>query len=482
MKSASISHMFVFLKNKQRKEALMNTNILNQNSHVKSVIAKFQSSEGLPFQSVLSGEEFLSRLEEISYSERYNFYSPDITLYLFLSQVLGKETLDQAVARFMAFNLAQGKPVPSSNTSGYSQARSKLPEDLISDLARESAKMLEEEMPERWLFKGRAVRLLDGSTLSMPDTSENQEEYPQPNTQKKGIGFPIARIVTITSLSSGMLLDLAIGEYSGKGTGEHALLRELLHNFKEGDIAIADAYYPSFFLTAELMRMGVDFIFPMHAGRDYDFRRGDRLGKKDHIVEWKKPKKPEWMNDEEYNNFPEKISIREIEIEKRAKGYRTQKIVIVTSFLDREAINKDEISELYSCRWFVELDLRTLKETMDMGILKGKTPEMVRKEIWAHILAYNLIRKIMAQSAIVHDKNPRELSFTHALNLIISFRDRILLSEENELTYKILLQKISEKEVGNRPGRREPRVVKRRPKAFPRMQKPRHKYSCKRAA
>jgi Transposase DDE domain len=460
----------------------MNNNVFRGNSHLESAVRKLKSSDGIPFKPLLSKQEIEKSLEKIAYRNRYDFYPPDVTLWLFLSQVLNNETMDATVARLMATYAAQGKATPSSNTAAYSQARSKLPEGMISDLAHDIAKQMDNEIPSHWLFGNKPIKLMDGSTVSMPDTAENQNEYPQPDTQKKGVGFPISRIVTVVSFSSGMILDLAMGPYSGKGTGEHALLRQLLGNFEPGDIAIGDAYYPSFFLIAYFMEKSVDFVFPINASRDYDFRRGRRLGKRDHIVEWEKPRKPAWMDEETYNRFPEKISMRELEIEKKMKGYRTEQMIIVTSFLNKKIINRDTLAQLYACRWFVELALRSIKQTIHMDILKGKTPSMVRKEIWTCILAYNLIRKIMCQSAILHDKNPRDLSFTHAMNLIVSFREKLILSENNGIIYDILLQKIAQIKVGNRPNRCEPRVVKRRPKAFPRMQKPRYKYNSKMAA
>src|SRR3990167_4314019 len=440
--------MFVLRKTKQ-KEAHVNNNILGKTSHLKSAVAALKSSDGLPFQSSLSRKEIINAISEIYYRDRYNFFPPEVTVWLFLSQKLENKTLDAIVAKLIALLASQGKETPSSNTAAYSQA---------------------------------LLKLMDGTTVSMPDTADNQNAYPQPDSQAEGVGFPIARIVTVSSFSSGMVLDLALGAYAGKLTGEHALLRQLLHNFEKGDIAIADSYYASFFLIAYFMMIGVDFIFPMHAGRNYDFRTGVRIGKKDHTAEWLKPAKPEWMSQEEYDSYPKKIVVRELEIEKKRKGYRTEKMILVTSFLDNKIVNKNELTVLYSYRWFVELDLRSIKETMNMDILKGKTPEMVRKEIWCCILAYNLIRKTMAQAAIVHNKNQRELSFTHAMNLINSFRDQIIFSENNEFIFRILLQKIVQIKVGNRTDRREPRVVKRRPKAFPRMQKPRHQYKYKVAA
>lgn len=459
----------------------MNINTLGQRSHLKSTVDGWKTSDSLPFQSALPQEVITNAIEEIDYRNRYNFYPPERVVWLFLSQKFENDSMDATVAKHIGSLAAQGKETPSSNTAAYSQALSKLPGKLLSDLARGSAKKVEADIPMSWRFQERPLKLIDGTTVSMPDTADNQAVYPQPDSQKAGVGFPMARLVTVSSFSSGMVLDLALGAYSGKSTGEHALLRQLLHNFEKGDIAIADAYYASFFLCSYLMTNGIDFIFPMHAARNYDFRTGKRLGKKDHIAQWIRPAKPEWMPQEDYDNYPKKILLRELEIEKKRKGYRPERKVLVTSFLDDHVVTRNALAVLYSYRWFIELDLRSIKQTMNMDILKGKIPEMVRKEIWCCILAYNLIRKTMAQAAIVHDKNPRELSFTHAMNLINSFRDKMLFSEKNEYIYQVLLQKIVQIKVGNRSDRREPRVIKRRPKAFPRMQKPRHEYNYKKA-
>jgi DDE family transposase len=269
-----------------------------------------------------------------------------------------------------------------------------------------------------------------------------------------------------------------MGPYSGKETGEHALLRQLLDGLHSGDVLLGDCYYASFFLIAMLMRMGVDAVFPMHAARDWDFRRGKRLGKKDHLVNWKKPAKPKWMELEEYEKFPDTITVREVAVSTGAQGFQSKTRVMVTTFVDEKEVSKTDLSTLYDCRWFVEIALKAIKETMGMDILRAKTPEMVRKEIWAHLLAYNLIRKIMTQAASRYDKNPRGLSFKCALQFIDAFRRSGNLSE-NSPSYEHLLKAIAYKAVGNRPGRSEPRMVKRRPKAFPRLQNPRSSYHKK---
>ena len=283
-------------------------------------------------------------------------------------------------------------------------------------------------------------------------------------------------MVGVFSLSTGSLLDLAMAPWSGKGTGEHTLLRQLLQVFNPGDIMIADGYYASFFLIAALMRMGVDVVTPQHASRDCNFLKGKKISRGDHLIEWKKPARPGWMSLEEYSQFPQKITVRETRITFQQPGFRAKTMTLVTTLLDAKDVSVDDLSELYGFRWFVELDLRSVKEVMRMGILRGKTPGMVRKEIWAHILAYNLVRKVMLQAAVMYHRNPREMSFKLALQMMSAFRQAGILCENNQELYAGFLKAIASKKTGKqkRPG--QPRVVKRRPKAFPRMQKPRAFY------
>ena len=453
----------------------MSINIINPTvKHAKLLINKLRENDKLPFTDVLSPQSVNDKFNGLSYRERV--FSPDITVYGFLSQALGADQSQQAtVAQIIAHFVSQGKEPPSANTSAYSQARSRLPEGVLSSLAKESAIDLEKEAEAEWMWRNRSVKMPDGTTVSMPDTTENQARYPQPASQKKGIGFPIARAVGIFSLATGALLDLAMAPWSGKETGEHALLRQLMHVFESGDVVLGDAYYGSFFLIATLMKINVDAVFPMHASRNYDFRKGKRLGKKDHIVEWKKPTKPQWMDEQTYHMYPNSISVRETTIVDTRPGYRTRARVLVTTFLDEKEVSAKELGILYGYRWFAELNLRSIKSIMQMDILRSKTPEMVHKEIWAHILAYNLVRKIMAQSAVIHQCNPRQMSFKLALQMISAFRQAGLLNKINE-TYDYFLKALAYKKVGDRPGRNEPRMVKRRPKPFPRLQKPRGLY------
>jgi hypothetical protein len=300
----------------------------------------------------------------------------------------------------------------------------------------------------------------------MPDTPENQELYPQPDSQKPGLGFPIARLVGVISLATGALLDYAIGPYQGKETGEHALLRSILSCFSLGDILLADRYYCSYFLIAMLQSMGVDAVFQQHASRKSDFRRGQRLGIKDHLITWTKPARPDWMDEATYLAMPETLTVREIK-----SGGK----VIVTTIVDPKEATRKEIAKLYTQRWLIEVDLRSIKETLQMDVLRCKTPAMVRKEITVHFIAYNLIRSVMAQAAFRAGISPRSISFKGTIQTLNEFRSKIGLVNEEMLpsVFEALINAVAGHRVGHRPGRSEPRAVKRRPKSHPLLTVPR---------
>jgi hypothetical protein len=448
--------------------------------HIAAVKNKIITTDGLPFSQILSASEVDTTLQEQQITYRNRFFSPLTTLWTFLSQVMEEDqSCQRAVGRFIAFLVQQDQAFCSPNTAAYCRARERLSEEFVVSLTRKSGAQLEEQAPVKWLWRDRHVKLTDGSTLSMPDTVDNQAAYPQPDTQKPGVGFPITRIVALISLATGAVLDFAMGTYQGKGTGEHALLRSLLdNNLAAGDILLGDEYYCSFFLIALLIEKGVDVVFPLHHARHIDFRCGQALGKRDHIVEWKKPVKPEWMDEKRYQHFPATIRIRETEVRYERTGFRTKTRILATTFLGAMETTPSDLAELYDFRWLVEIDFRAIKQTMKMDVLRGKTPAIVRKEIWVHLLAYNLIRKVMAQAALEHELKPRQLSFKLALQIIESFRQVSLFSEQQK-HYKTLLELIAYKTIGNRPGRYEPRRIKRRPKAFNLLQKPRWKYKAR---
>lgn len=409
----------------------------------------------------------LHALEEQQGEIRDRVYSPIVTLAAFISQVLSEDhSCRGAVSRVVAERIEQGKEPCSPGTGGYCQARKRLPEELILHLLQETGGKLHQETPPEWQWKGRRVVLGDGTTVSMPDTPANQTEFPQPASQKPGLGFPLARLVVLISLATGGVLDVALGPNKGKKTGEHALLRQILATLESGDVFVADRYYCSYFLLAALQKMGVDAVVQIHASRKVDFRRGQRLGKRDHVLRWKKPARPEWMDRDTYESMPGELSVRET----RVKGQ-----VLASTFLDPVQATRIELGELYKLRWTVEVDLKFIKEIMQMDVLRGRSPEMVRKEIGIHLLAYNLIRTVMAQAAEREGIIPNTISFKGTLQLLDAFADKIAHTTGAKRVRLLngLLQAISYHRIGDRPGRKEPRAIKRRPKAYPRLSKPR---------
>lgn len=310
------------------------------------------------------------------------------------------------------------------------------------------------------------MRLVDGTTVSLQDTVANQSAYPQPSSQKPGLGFPLCRLVGIVCLSCGALLDAATAAHKGKGGDEQALLRSMLDTLERGDVLLGDAYYATYFLLCALQQNGIDGVFEQQGARRRctDFRRGCRLGQRDHVIELDKPKvKPDWMSQMDYDQAPASLSVRECAVDGK---------VLVTTLLDTKQTPKNELKKLYRQRWNIEVDLRNIKTTLGMEVLSCKTPEMVVKEIWAYLLAYNLIRLLMAQAAHLADLLPRQLSFKHTLQLWIIWGQTQLGYDVDEKLDKLFVL-IAQQQVGQRRGRIEPRAVKRRPKPYPLLTKTR---------
>lgn len=445
------------------------------------ILASFLQRPGLPFATVLP-EEAIQRAfddEEVSFADDEDaVYTPPITLWAFLSQVLFKgeqRSCVAAVARVAVLLVALERGPCSTNTGAYCRARAKLSEKVIRQLTVKVANGCESRLEEKWLWHGRHVYLVDGTTVSMPDTPENQLAYPQQPQQQVGLGFPIARVVVLLSLASGMLTDMALGPYAGKETGETALLRPLLKGFEPGDILLADRYYCSYFMIALLMERGIDFVTRVHQRREVNFRRGRRLGQDDHIVRWGRPQRPEWMDQQTYDRIPASIEVRQIRVHTGRPGFRTESVIVVTTLTGAAAYAKDDLAELYHSRWLAELDIRSIKITMGMDILRCKTPKMVRKEMWTCLLAYNLIRQTMLQAARQSGVYPRNLSFTAALQSIAASWLVIVVSNDTVVAHLLAAGRanVSAHMVGNRPDRVEPRAVKRRPKPHALLTKPR---------
>ena len=453
----------------------------------RQIAESFLSQPGLPFAEVLSAE----RIERIFAKHGGLFgsnsiYSTAVMVWSFLGQVLrdGKEAACQsAVARVVTHCQQAGQSAPTADTGDYCRARAKLSEQALHEISCEVASELQTAADSRWLWKlKRHGKLIDGFTFTMPDTPENQAAYPQPKSQKPGVGLPLARAVAITSLATACVLDAAIGPYAGKETGESALLRTLLLALLPEDIAVFDRYCCSFMMIALLQLQGTDVCTRLHQKRHCDFRRGKRLGIDDHLIVWTRPKCPTWMDEATYARIPATLELRELRYQVVEKGCRTKTVTIVTTLTDAQEYTTQDLAELYGLRWNVELDIRHLKSSLNLGHLRCKTPAMVRRELWVSLLAYNLIRTTAAGAALLHNKLPREISFTSTCQYVLSSWMHWPCSKKGGPATQPgaatqfclgLLAQIASRQVADRPGRLEPRVLKRRRHGYKLMQKPR---------
>jgi DDE family transposase len=436
------------------------------------ILSSFLQHDDLAFAEVLPEEAitqaFVAAGADFAQDDD-NIYTPAVTLWAFLSQVLCRDALRSckaAVARVVVLLVSLGRTPCSDNTGAYCRARAKLPVAVLSRLTTDVADGCEQRLPKAWLWKGRHVHLVDGTTVSMPDTAANQQAYPQAATQQPGVGFPIARLVVLLSLATAMLQGMALGPYSGKETGETALLRELFARLGPDEIVLADRSFGSYFMIALLLEMHIDCVVRLHQRRQADFRRGQRLGDGDHVVTWHKPDQPDWMDEATYARMPATLQIRELYVRVQQPGFRTESLIVVTTLTDAQQYSKADLGELYHQRWLVELDIRAIKITLGMDVLRCQWPEMVRREIWTCLLAYNLIRQTMLEAALRSGRSPRVLSFTAVLQKIAASwailavcHDALLLS-----LVDVHLEDIAHNLIGQRPDRVEPRKVKRRPK------------------
>jgi hypothetical protein len=430
---------------------------------VRFLRRQFLQDGDLPFATALSEATIAPALQSIDAPWKDRVFSPLVTLWTFLSQVLSADhSCRAAVARLLAHRVSQGESGCSANTGAYCQARKRLPEKFFSAVACLVGRALDAKAHHRWLWKGRRVYMFDGTTVTMPDTPENQAAYPQVYNQKPGLGFPIARLGALTSLSCGAIVNLGFCRYAGKGQGEVSLLRRLWNVLQPGDVLLTDCLLANWTNIWLLQERGVELVSRLNkAHRKADFRRGQRLGDDDHIVRWFKPTSIRSLDWQTYKSLPESITIREARIRVAQPGFRTKFIVVVTTLLDPQQTTKEDLATLYRARWNNELDLRTIKSTMQMHHLRCKTPELVHKEIWTHILAYTII----AQAAIKHDCLPRSISFKGASQTLEAFQPLIQLRAAHDAAlrtglYQKLLDAIATHRVADRSDRYEPRLKK----------------------
>jgi len=443
-------------------------------SSLDAVRARFARNEGLPFADILTEANIRDVLSEHGVKFRDRVFSPVTTIWGFLSQVLSEDhSCRDTVSRIIAHRASNGETVCSPNTASYCNARSRILTDVLRTLATRTAEELRASIADQWKWNNRSVFIFDGSSVSMPDTPENQAVYPQPPSQRPGLGFPLARIGVLLSLATGACHNLAIASYKGKGTGETNLFRRMYDTLKPGDVVLADALFDDYFIACELRQRDIDIV----AHAQYE-RTGSWIVESrpdGDILSWQRPQKPRGMTSEQYRTYPEQLSMRQVTVDASDKNNRAKQFKVVTTIIDA-SIDGQQIGSLYKRRWDGEVDIRTIKCTMQMDILRCRTPDMVHKEIWTHLLAYNLLRTVIAVAASENDIEPRKVSFKGAKQALTAFAPKIEAArpEDRAKLIDAMLNTIAYHRVGSRPGRWEPRARKRRQKPAARMTQPRH--------
>lgn len=409
-------------------------------------------------------------------NSREQIYSVRRTFFGFLYQVLNPDCPCREVVRQIQslFALCSQRPV-SEATGAYCLARFRLPLDILARL-RCAVAAQAEKVGELW--HGFRVKVIDGTGVSMPDTQKNQRAYPQSREQKPGCGFPFMKVVGVFSLATGGLLDYARGN---KHQHELSLLHRLLDTFKPGDLALADRGFSCYTLLALLLRKGVPALFRLHQARGGDLRRGKRLGKHDRLVVWKKPKNWErrYLPLALWRRIVPELPVRILRYSLRRRGFRTRSLTLVTTLLDAQRYPAEQLALLYARRWQIELWFRDIKTSMGMEVLRCLSPKMIHKELEMFFIAYNLIRCLMIQASRDHQVEVQRLSFKGTVDSVRQFSVAIAQArsgkKQKELIGK-LIQTIAADLVPERPGRREPRAVKRRPKPCAWLTKPRHQF------
>jgi IS4 transposase len=410
-------------------------------------------------------------------NSRERIYTVRRTFFGFLYQILNPQCPCREIVRQIQALLALYANGPvAAGTGGWCQARIRLPWDILPRLRCSVAAQAEKTAR---LWRGWQVKVVDGTSTSLPDTAKNQRAYPQPGGQKPGCGFPLLKLVGVFSLASGALLDYAKGN---KHQHELSLLHKLMDQFKAGDLVLADRGFNSYTLLALLLLRRAQSLFRLHQRRPADLRTGKRLGKNDRLMTWRKPRlwqRPRYLSKAIWKGLPAQLSVRVVRFTLAVPGFRVHSVTLVTTLLDPVAYPAQELARLYARRWQIELWFRDLKTSMGMEALRCKSPGMAHKELEMFFIAYNLIRVLMAQASALYEVPMERLSFKGTVDALRQFslamaraRSR---KKQKQLTAD-LLEIIARDQVPERPGRREPRAVKRRPKPHPLLNRPRHQF------
>lgn len=393
---------------------------------------------------------------------RQRVFTVQVTFWAFLSQVLTRGSCcREAVCRVQAWCAAALRKVPEVGTSAYCQARARLPLERLHQLHEQLQAWFAQRIHSEQLWCGRSVKVLDGTGISMPDTPANRKRWPYAGGQKPGCGFPTAQLVGLFCLATGRMLRFAI---DGWKAHEIPLARQLVGWIESGSVVLTDRGFCGWGLIAILQRKGVDVVMRGHQARRL-------LGKRMH---WPKPKQPAAWEKSVWDELPAELEIRIVRFRIHTPGFRTERVVLVTTLLDKKTYSDEHIAALYLRRWRAELFFRDIKTTLGLDVLRCQSPALIEKEIWMHVIAYNLVRALMYEAALTYQVPPERLSFKGTVDALRQWQHATPLSTSRSHRHKLILR-IAADQVPERPFRAEPRVKKRRPKSYQFMTAPRRK-------
>ncbi len=416
---------------------------------------KYKNSIGLPFAEVLPETEIQSVLNEQGIAYHQVLYTPMVVLWSWISQVLDADgSLSHAVKRVVTWMSLAGLEPPSADTGGYSKARKRLPKSIFPPLLQRVARALRRKVPPAQRWCGRSVAF-DATTVLMSDTEANQAAYPQHSNQKPGCGFPILKLQVWFCVTTGAVLEVAMAPFR---VSEWRLARQLYRTLCPEDVVVADSAYGTYVDLAWVALAGADAVFREHHQRRCDFRQGKKLGIGDHIVRWQRPRQcPEALSPEEFEALSESIEVREVYLSIQVPGFRPTNFVVVTTLTDPKRYSKAKLAELYQLRWqATEVNLRHLKTTLAMEMIAAKTPAMVTKNIWVHLLSYNLLRTLMWDAVADSEIGPLRVSLQGTRQQFNHFRPEFLhLSTAKQCqSIRPLGRRFGKKKPGKNPGER----------------------------
>jgi hypothetical protein len=410
---------------------------------------------------------------EHSRNRRWNLR---LVFWTFLWQVAQAGTsCREAIRQAQALCKNTGRPLPPGTDSPYCQARGALPLERLQEIHDGLCREANDALLTKDLWCGHHVLVADGSCVTAPDTPANQKAFPQQSVQKPGCGFPIIRLVVLLSLATGMLTAWATGTWSQH---EIALLQSLWEHLRPGDVLLADRGFCNWGLLAQCLQRKLHAVFRVKGTRRRDFRQGTRISRNERLVQWPKSiRSARTIGDEEWASLPEVLTLRLVRCSLAIRGFRTQRVILVTTLLDSAKYPPEALSKLYFRRWAMELSLRNIKVTLQMDQLSCKNPENLQRELRMHFLMHNLVRRLMLEAARRHRVPLERVSFAGSLAAARRYGEALLQARckrNRQMLMQDLFAVLAADLVPDRPGRREPRALKRRPKPYPRLMNHRH--------